>query len=653
MSPETIKQTSTGANQANIDPGLQQGQDPAVLLVEQAERFSAAVPAETISDQHDFQRVRFSVGNDSYVFRGREELPVLSERAESVKKEVLTTDESPVYTDKNEYKVWVKDQEESPGEEAEGENIEYIASDTPRGIVDVAIKLIEKGHGDKAQKDRLNGLRRKLVDDDIDEEALGLFDIIYVAGAVDLETGNVVDNRNASPEAPMLAALAISGDELSQEIINTKRQLVDAEDEKRLFSRDGFPLKRPGEPLNDAEIELMKDAHFIAVHTTPTAPKTVNEQGERGIFPTGQYELEQQLHYPRETIHWSLNHAVDSHMMGDFKGREITIVDSLDELAKINGAPNSLYGVDTYFSANPGEPLLLSANASIVQVKESTPEQPIITRSGNDIHINNRGIKAEDFDTLASFFRYDEKYGATDSDGKLLLAQDLSEKGSLRLDWQMVERIKNGEQDSAYEFLSDEQKAKSEEYMKPFKSAYELVKDDLPENPSESDYRRAIEHLFEKIVTGEVNIAEHPEFHAEIIETTRIMAVNELIEEKGGRVEKAGGQSQYMAREGFKEEERRIVSTIGLNSGLHDNNKEGWTEEVFKRTRSQATSGSYEEGTLKFDWSKYDDSSLWQTMAGNSWQNRRHLVRSGMLSFTPKKTQKTGGSFLSAPATAF
>lgn len=653
MSPE--KQGLPPASPGIVDPTLSQGSDPQAMLAEQARQFETVVQKSEISDQYDFERTRFDLGNVAFVFRGREELPVLSAENAEQAKQVLTTDELPVYTSTEDYKSWRKNQEKGIGKDStDGEQeIEFFASNTSRGIVDVALKLIETGHGDEDEKDRLTSLRKKLVDDDIDDEVLGLFDMVYTAGAVDLGTGNMVDNRNASPEAPMLVALALSGDKLSQAIINTKRKIVDAEDEKRLFNAESTSLKRPGEPLSDDEIELMKNAHFIAVHTTPTAPKAITEHGDRGIFPTGQYDLGKQIYHPRETIHWSLNHAVASHMMGDFTGREITIVDPLDELAKINGAPNSLYGVDTYFSANPGEPLLLSPHASVVQVKEGAPDQSIIARDVNDIRINKRDMRPEDFDTIERFFGYDEKdrEHGIDGFGKTILAYDLFANGGLYLDWQMVERIENGDQDNAYDFLTEKEKAKSEEYMKPFRSAYNLIKSDLPENPSESDYGEALERLFERIVTGEVDIAEHPEFHDEIIETIRVLSINKLIKEKGGKVEKAGGQSQYMADEEFKEKERSVVSAIGFKSGLHDNNIEGWMEEVFQNTRSKATSGKYDEGTLTFDWSEYDDSNLWQTMATGSWQNRRYMVRSGMLSFTPPKVKKNQErSLVSAPA---
>lgn len=653
MSPETIKKASPADTTGNIDPGLSKATDPMTVLAEQAEQLHAAVPMETISDQYDFQRVKFSLGDTDYVFRGREELPVLSEQTDGINREVLTTDEVPVYTDKNEFITWIKGQEEGSGE-VEADSTEFIASDTPRGIIDAALKIIETGHGEKEGEGRLKALRKKLEDDETDDEVLGLFDVIYTAGAVDLETGKT-DGYGASPEAPMLAALALSGNELAQTIINTKRKIVDGEDEKKLFNRDREQLKRPGEPLSDAELEIMKNAHFIAVHTTPTLPKRINEHGDLGIFPSGEYELGEQTHYPRETIHWSLNHAVDSHMMGDFKGRRITIVDPLDELTRTNGAPNVLFGVDTYFSANPGQPLVLSREASIVQLKDGGLEQPIIARDGNNIHLTNRGLQSEDFSTLEAFFGYsevDQKHGI-EGMGKYQLAYDLFANGGIHLNRQMVERIENGEQDSAYEFLTEDQKAESARYMRPFESAYALIQSELPENPNESDYSQALEKLFEKIVKGEVDIAEHPEFHEEIIETVRIMAVNKLIEEKGGKVEKAGGQSQYMADEDFKAKERLVVSSLGLKSGLHDNNLESFVEGTYSNSRSKATSGNYEEGTLKFDWSKYDDSDIWMAMGGSSWQNRRHLVRSGMLSFTPKKAQKAGASFFSAPADAF
>jgi hypothetical protein len=62
----------------------------------------------------------------------------------------------------------------------------------------------------------------------------------------------------------------------------------------------------------------------------------------------------------------------------------------------------------------------------------------------------------------------------------------------------------------------------------------ELISGDLPDDPKVSDYQREIFKTIGKFITGELDIAQYPELHGQIVEAARILTVEKLIKDKGG-----------------------------------------------------------------------------------------------------------------------
>jgi hypothetical protein len=100
---------------------------------------------------------------------------------------------------------------------------------------------------------------------------------------------------------------------------------------------------------------------------------------------------------PHETTHFTINHTVKSHLMGQFEGT--LLVAGLDDMMRANGSPAALNGVDTYWASSPEEPTLMP-NATVIKASHAPMDTPYSFENSHEITYKASGYVAEDIEKL-------------------------------------------------------------------------------------------------------------------------------------------------------------------------------------------------------------------------------------------------------------
>lgn len=85
----------------------------------------------------------------------------------------------------------------------------------------------------------------------------------------------------------------------------------------------------------------------------------------------------------RLTTHWTTNHKVSSHMMGNWEGSPYTILSPGKKMVEANGIPLNLYPIDTFWNHN----LELPEGTTMLRVGEDAGERLEIKNGINIIHL--------------------------------------------------------------------------------------------------------------------------------------------------------------------------------------------------------------------------------------------------------------------------
>lgn len=202
-----------------------------------------------------------------------------------------------------------------------------------QGIVELAAQF-------NPNDSSLPQLAEELHKQTVSPRALALADA-YIA----LAYGNThYPELHTEPESHAAAALclALSGvGEIQRVIIERLAQMRrhDIQQKEKLYE------KLDNEPLHIQEL--------IVTHATQYAPQETAE----GLIVSTTYDATHGK-YARNSIHTALNHRVTAHGYGSWDSAAYTLLAPLSEMITHNGAPRSLVTVDTYWTRNPGEPLL-------------------------------------------------------------------------------------------------------------------------------------------------------------------------------------------------------------------------------------------------------------------------------------------------------
>lgn len=652
-------------------------------LVESRE---AAQPRQ-ITDEDNFERTEFTLDATTgvtIVFRDPEELPKL-DQPEGTISAVLDPYETPLRTSRDDYGRWLSDTTQGqptqdPFERASqqgAESIRFIAPSTPHGIVSAAIELAEHGVLGIANE-QLEHLKVVLKDIDtrnITEDVLDLYDKLFAACAVTIADGQVVVPDEYSwinpNEAGLLEVLMLlAGDEAAERTIQTKQEFVAAMDQRAVQQfvderranpgQEKASLKQPGEVLTDAELELMASKHLVGVHTSPVQPYFVGggTSGPSVIRPTSEFGEKGTAKLPRNTLHWSLNHPVISHINGNFSARPFTIVAPFEDIAQVNGAPAVLYGVDSYYATNPGEGMLLPESAAIIQTITDS-EAPGIEIDGSIIRLKAGNLTTADMEDILSALTDGSLPGLTDSSeidresALLLLSRNLMGAYGSAFSTEIAVGINQYHHPQAvadleqYPMLAEEVKglAINAEFMA-------LLDTFSPQSGakfaelSDRDQKRAFEQFITALFTQPGLIEDHPNIQPIFVEAMRQELVRLQIRKLGGKVVQSDGMGAYIEDRAFSADVQDVTVEVGLRTGLHKDQPESDFEYFFNEAIRGATrsvnvpagvqaedSNAPRTEQADFVWQDYTEGAetLWSALRLATPATRRMAIDMGLL----------------------
>ena len=199
------------------------------------------------------------------------------------------------------------------------------------------------------------------------------------------------------PERILDVALALAGDERAVGQVQASLSALASHDEllADLEARDAAISR-----LNLAVVD--RDAAFrtpltpddlVVVHATAHAPERTADGAVQLLTrfdSTG---------YPRASLHFSVNHVVTDHLYGSWNDAGYVVIAPLTSAIDRNGAPASLYGVDTWWERDPGSPIELPG-AVVLRLDPTATD--LITRTGDEIVVKSAGFTPDDLATLTA-----------------------------------------------------------------------------------------------------------------------------------------------------------------------------------------------------------------------------------------------------------
>jgi hypothetical protein len=631
---------------------LLQEQQELQLLSGDFEKFTQ--PQEVVDDQF-FVRRQYSLddGHIKIVFRGREELPVL-DAVEGVT-QVLSLEEKPKYTSGDDFGEWAAiltegdpygDVFERASRNEESDQVNLIASATPMGLVDCAIKLTEAGIGGGSSEE-LNGLKKDLANGTVTDEVIQLYDSIIAATLISKEGSlnrPIPEGSVINEDGLMQVVLAMCGEEAALQIVQTKSQLLAGYDAATLSDAkvragrgpEDADMKQPGERLSADELEIVRSHGFVAVHTSAVMPYHIAENGEgvSVIRSTAEFGGDGELQFPRSTVHFSLNHAVESHVQGSFDNRPVTVVAPLEKILELNGAPAVLHGVDTYTSSNPGEGVFVPEQSTIIHTTESS-NGSFIEQSGNVIEIHANKI---DHSALQEYAALIKELGGN-AEPFMIASQLVGTDVFSPYIW---------DQDVLRGVAAKEDDVESyKEYLDQAREFMSFVKTHVSsEDPQPTERQRAVEDSIVEFIKTPGLVDEYPSTHSLLVEAMRRTLVNTLIVQKyGGRVVRSDGMSAYIEDDEFSHAVEETAKAIGVRTGLHqyqsESSLEHASEEALRKAESKvAVPRELSKRGLEaadFKWEKYDSSMIWSLLSAASPQTRRTAVKLATLTYAHRE----------------
>ena len=662
------------SNTLNQDPTLHLGavSDPLEVL-------HTLVTPEIRLDQENFLRQRFHVLDTqnpnrnilAVEFRGREELPVTNKGEEGTNVHVvLTQDTQPLHTNIDRFGTWAETLTDSqhgagvvlgnPAREdfsRQSEKIWSIATEnnadevvlhglgTPEGVIDVALQLIASGYGSAENAEKLVALRTSISERAYTNETYDLMDALF-STCFQVTGGKEQDVSHE--EGLMLVALSLAGSPEATEAVKQVREdfartkgsldlgayaIKDEKTGEVTYSQDR--VAEAGDVVPAEVINAVREAGLVAVHTTETRPLM-----GKFVRSTAQFNTGTNAQIPRDSIHFSLNHAVESHVMGDFTGREFTIVAPLAGLLESNGAPAAMADVDTYFMARPGEGLVLADGTIIIEISDRASESEHIIQPDGSWHINSdllhttEGVTrlAQEIKTLQGSDAFDNFIGKMEPTE--WLARELEGEGRLTIEniLRDAEKMKPGE--AMFDSLKPEEQTKYIEQLADAQSLNAIIEQggslsDLLANPDILGSNNTLRTLLK--------------------ESIRKVLVSMAIKKQGGQVVRGG--SNYTFDTDFQNKTIELAKRIGVPVGLHSN----MPEAIFERNYGEALYRAQERATIDdvthvtdFNWPKFDSSRTWYWLSRSSSQTRARAMELGLVTFAkkqPRKPAQVGRSF--------
>jgi hypothetical protein len=241
-----------------------------------------------------------------------------------------------------------------------------------------------------ADSPKLRELRQKAAQHDLSEEANEIIDGIIAVNLFDSEGKK---KQTLDYEGELLTLRALMGDnQAHDEIIQRKIYMIEEEDEyTQTLIRDRLLLD------SQESTEPLKLTDLVGVHLTKFPPKDVNRHLEiQSVFDATDWKD------PRQTVHFSLNHPVQSHSDGSWNESSFAVIAPMEGLVLENGKPAALNSVDTFFEVSPGSRIKLPEESWLVK-PGGVPEGSLFhTAEGerNVVNVKSQDLTPQDIEKL-------------------------------------------------------------------------------------------------------------------------------------------------------------------------------------------------------------------------------------------------------------
>jgi hypothetical protein len=644
----------------NQDPqqGIRNTRSPLEVL-------NSLVRSEILIDQEDFFRQRFNVidpqnPDNSQItveFRGREELPI-TDKKEGEVHVVLTSDTKPLHTNMDRWGTWAEaltDSQHQSGvvlgqptndtAQAQSEKVWEVAANkqadrvilhglgTPEGVVDVALQLAGAAIGFPEATSDLLKLRDEISSRKYSDETLKFMNTLFT---VCYEITDHTTSNNVSHEAGlMLVALALAGSKEAGEAIakaekdfNIKKAALDLSERTttdRATGEKTLPnhIAKAGEMVAPETIAAVKEAGLVVVHTTETRPLL-----GKVLRSTAEFNSGSNRQFPRDSIHFSLNHPVDSHMWGNFSGRPFTIVAPMAGMLENNGAPAAMADVDTYFITKPGEGLTLPEGTIIIEVASKPEAGTKIVQPDGSWMVNTEQLRSlAGIEQMATEIQ--ELSGATENKymplpSLMWLSSALKVDGGLNIEQELLRVDFKPSESTSFNLLKPEEQTA----LLAKKADVEAIHKVFVEGGS-------IQALLEDADL----LANNTTFNNLLSESLRKILVAAAIRKQGGKVVKGG--AHYTFDSNFQAISNGLAKKIGVSTALHtympESDFEGAYRKALYDAQEKLSNSNREPHIADFNWPKYDSSSMWYWLSRSPAQTRMRAIQMGLLTYAKKR----------------
>ena len=268
---------------------------------------------------------------------------------------------------------------------------------------------------------------------------------------------------------------------------------------------------------------------------------------------------------PRVTVHASLNHPVGSHMWGNFENNNYTIISPLAEMADLNGVPDVLNPVDTYFTAGPSRGLELPAETIVIELGSD---------QDNFVEIDQRHLKVRAGPVLAAELAE-----------LAAVSQQINPSGAeTTANWVFAEMVKNVDGLMAIELgsLLDGQEAVTDESQRVVAELRQLYQQTV--DSDDPRYHRGPANsrdLTRRLLTHYTGLdhetaTDYPAVTQALQESVRQFLVRRSINYLGGDNVEAGAHYTYNDR--FNQTVMETAQELGLRRSLHQHQPEAFFE---------------------------------------------------------------------------
>jgi len=267
---------------------------------------------------------------------------------------------------------------------ASGKGILMVESG-PGGLLETAKQLgVEL---ESPLQEALSELERKKLT----EASLDVIDRVLAGNLIDDE-GRFREEDNHEGEALFLDSLM--GSEEAKKVLDKKGEMIEVADRKKDEAEKTEFAKQRKEDEEKGQ-EALELESLVVVHATRYLPI----QGEEGLEMVTTFEASDG-EIPRDTIHFSLNHHVASHMYGSWSDTPYAVISPLKEMIGVNGKPAVLNTIDTFWEVGPGKRLKLPENTIIIQPGDLPKGEIFSGVETNDIRYKAENIEPDDIKSL-------------------------------------------------------------------------------------------------------------------------------------------------------------------------------------------------------------------------------------------------------------